>query len=339
MGVKVLSIDGGGIKGIIPAKILKYIEDEIRVVKEDYHLVESFNLIAGTSTGGIIALGLLSPGKGGKPKFLADDLLQLYVEKGNQIFDTDVFRQVVNPSGLFDELYSKENIEKLFKKYFDDIKLSELLKPCLIPSYNIFDRSATFFNTTDVLKGGEYHNYYVRDIARATSAAPTYFEPANIQSLGGDTHYPLVDGGVFANNPAMCALVEVCKALSKVRENYMFDLKEITLISLGTGINTQTKKSFEYNDAKNWGKLKWASPIIDIMMSASSETIDYQLRQIFANTGNSENYVRIQPELKRASPNMDDTQPVNIDALLEDADAYIAKNTDHLKKVIEKIIN
>ena len=74
------------------------------------------------------------------------------------------------------------------------------------------------------------------------------------------------------------------------------------------------------------------------MMSASSETIDYQLRQIFANTGNAHNYIRLQPELKRASPNMDDTHPENIQALQEDADAFIAKNTEELKKVIEKIL-
>ena len=338
MPLKILSIDGGGIIGIVPAKILTYLEEEIRKNKPDYHLVDSFDLIAGTSTGGIIAIGLLIPGENGNPKFLADKLLSLYVEKGKMIFDHGFVKKISNPAGLFDEIYSAHNIERLFEEYFSDVKLSEFLKPCLITTYNIFDRCAAFFNTVDVKKGGEYHNYYARDMARSTSAAPTYFEPADVKAIGGETRYPFVDGGVFANNPAMCALVEVSKLMAKKSANYIFDLREITLISIGTGVNTQNKKSYTYEETKDWGKLSWASPIIDIMMSASAETIDYQLRQLFSNTGNAPNYIRLQPELKRSSPNMDDTHPDNIQALQEDADAFIAKNTDLLRSVIQKIL-
>jgi patatin-like phospholipase/acyl hydrolase len=338
MAAKVLSIDGGGIKGVIPARILTFLEKEIRKKDPTYHLVNSFDLIAGTSTGGIIALGLLSPDKDGRPKFLAEELLGLYLDKGDLIFATDFFEKLSTLGGLLDELYEKENIENLFHEYFGDIKLSDLLKACLITSYNIFDRRAVFFNSFDVSKGGDYHNYYVRDLARATSAAPTYFEPSNIQSIDGKTNYPLIDGGVFANNPAMCAIVEISKMMAKENTRFALDLSEVVLLSIGTGVNTQTKKSFSFNQSKNWGKLNWVSPIIDIMMSASAETIDYQLRKIFASTGNKENYIRLQPELKRASANMDDATRGNLAALQEDADDFIARNTELLHSVIEKIL-
>src|SRR4249920_2467002 len=114
MTSKILSIDGGGIKGVIPAKILTYIESEIRKKDPTYHLVNSFDLIAGTSTGGILALGLLSPGKDGGAKFLAQDLLDLYIKKGGMIFETDFFRKLEAGDGLLDELYGHKNIEALF---------------------------------------------------------------------------------------------------------------------------------------------------------------------------------------------------------------------------------
>ncbi|MBX7141791.1 MAG: patatin-like phospholipase family protein [Chitinophagales bacterium] len=338
MAAKVLSIDGGGIKGMIPAKILTYIETEIRKTNSSYHLEQSFDLIAGTSTGGIIALGLLSPDKDGNAKFLAGDLLDLYLNKGGQIFETDFFRKLDTLGGLTDELYGHENIERLFKEYFDDIRMSDLLKPCLITSYNIFDRCAVFFNSNDVKKGGDYHNYFVRDLARSTSAAPTYFEPAYIKAIDGKTQYPLIDGGVFANNPSMSAVVEMGKMLTRENEKWSLDLSDIFVLSIGCGVNTQTKKSFPYEKVKNWGKLSWVAPIIDIMMSASSETIDYQLRKIFAATGNPDNYLRIQPELRRASADMDDTRPENMEKLQEDADDFIAKNTELLQRVIQKIL-
>ncbi|HXS37215.1 MAG TPA: patatin-like phospholipase family protein [Flavipsychrobacter sp.] len=341
MKTRILSIDGGGIKGIIPGRILEYLENKVRENNKNYYISESFDLVAGTSTGGIIAIGLLCPAVDGTAKamYSVTDLLKLYEDKGNEIFDTSVFQKIMNLDGIAHQKYKKDNMERLLKEYFGDIKLSELLKPCLISSYNIFDRKAVFFNKTDTETGGGFNDYYARDIARATSGAPTYFPPADIKTLEGTTYYPLVDGGVFANNPSLCALVEMNKLLSAQaktnNKSYLLDLANISLLSIGTGVNIATKKSFTYDQTKDWGDLQWASPLIDIMMSASSETIDYQLQQLYSCTDNKENYIRIQPELKRAAPEMDDASSKNIQALLADVDEYITNNSDLLDKIAD----
>jgi patatin-like phospholipase/acyl hydrolase len=338
MKAKILCIDGGGIKGIIPARILEYIEKHVRNKKGDgYHIHESFNLLSGTSTGGIIVIGLLCPGPDGQAKFSVSDLLDLYVKKGNLIFQTSAWDKIKNVFGILHEKYSPKNIETLFKQYFDDIKLSQLLKNCLIPSYNIYDRCATFYNTDDTKDGDGYQDFYIRDIARATSAAPTYFPPAHIKPMTGETYYTQIDGGVFANNPAMSALVEYAKQ-NGTSSVFDLNLKDITLISAGTGVHTATKKRYTYDETKNWGQVSWISPLIDIMMSASSETIDFQLRKLYECTGNKDNYIRIQPDLRRASPEMDDASDKNINALLQDADEYISQNQEFLNKIVDIIL-
>ena len=122
----------------------------------------------------------------------------------------------------------------------------------------------------------------IKDIARATSAAPTYFAPAHIESLNGQI-YSLVDGGMFANNPALCAYAEARKTLfSKVLKDA--DKKDkptaqdMIIVSLGTG---SVKKQYHYNDFKHAGEIKWLEPVIDILMSGNSETVAYQLTQMY----------------------------------------------------------
>jgi len=344
MKTRVLSIDGGGIKGVVPARILEYIENKVRTSNKDYSISNSFDLIAGTSTGGIIAIGLLCPVPGSSTKALysVSDLLGLYKDKGHLIFDTDIFDKIRSADGVLRVKYKKDNMESLLLQYFKDIKLSEFLKPCLITSYDIFNRKAVFFNKTDTETGEGFNDYFARDLARATSGAPTYFPSADIKTLGGTTDYSLVDGGVFANNPSLCALVEMNKLQSAQAKDagqpYELSLSDISLLSIGTGVHTSTKKSFTYNQTKEWGDLQWASPLIDIMMSASSETIDYQLQQLYSCTNNGENYIRIQPELKRSSTEMDDASPENIQALLADVDEYITNNSDLLDKIADMLM-
>jgi patatin-like phospholipase/acyl hydrolase len=271
------------------------------------------------------------------------DLLNLYKQHGAGIFDTNFFDKLWNVGDFFDEKYSAAYLEDQLKKYFGDTRLSELLRPCLITAYDIFQRKGVFFNSEDGREKGDRNDFLVRSVARATSAAPTYFEPANIQAIEGTTELPLVDGGIFANNPAMCSIVEASKLVSKRvsaaggNSPYRLDLKNMRLISISTGLNSANIDRFSYGDAKGFGKIQWVTPLIDIMMSASSETIHYQLQTMFQCTGNEENYLRLKPELYRASPKMDDASAGNIDHLLQDADQYINENRALLDKLAEEL--
>jgi patatin-like phospholipase/acyl hydrolase len=310
--MKILSIDGGGIRGIIPGQVLVALEQKIQTLTNDNtkRIADVFDLIAGTSTGGILTCLYLCPDGNKRPKFSALDAVNLYLQNGDDIFDVSVFKQITSLGGITDEKYNAGALERILHKYFGDLRLSQLLKSCLITSYDINRRAAKFFNRDDVKEEGQIREFYVRDIARATSAAPTYFEPANITSLANEV-FPLIDGGVFANNPAMCAFVEACSADPALKVSDLF------ILSLGTG---SADKPYHYSEAKNWGKLGWALPILDVLMSGVAETVDYQLKTLFKSAKRADQYLRVDVDLNmspRVDNRMDNASEENMRELEE----------------------
>ena len=169
----------------------------------------------------------------------------------------------------------------------------------------------------------------MRDVARATSAAPTYFEAANIESLSG-VSYPLVDGGVFANNPALCAYSEVRNARKDPKA------ADMLIVSLGTG---GENRPYEYATAKSWGKVSWVRPVIDIMMAGAAETTHYTVTRMFSAVNQPDQYSRIQPaNLNDATPDMDDARTKNIKALLQVGIETAEKCASELDRIVELIL-
>ncbi|HEY4786301.1 MAG TPA: patatin-like phospholipase family protein, partial [Bacteroidales bacterium] len=181
--MRILSIDGGGIRGIIPGTVLAELEKRIAAVtkKEQAHISDYFDLIAGTSTGGILASILICPDSGKQARYTAQEAVDLYFKKGEEIFSTSLWQKIKTADGMLDEKYPVTGLEDALNEYLGNVKLSQALKPCLITSYDILNRRAVFFNSMDARD--EYTDFYLRDIARATSAAPTYFEVADTHSL------------------------------------------------------------------------------------------------------------------------------------------------------------
>ncbi|HEY9297975.1 MAG TPA: patatin-like phospholipase family protein, partial [Phormidium sp.] len=173
---RILSIDGGGIRGIIPGQVLVTLEEKIknRTGNPDARIADYFDLIAGTSTGGILTCIYLCPDENNptRPKFTAKNAVDIYLDRGGQIFSAPFFKKLQSLAGITDEKYPSAPIENLLTEYFKDLKLSQLLKPCLITAYDIEARKARFFTQHDAIKDLD-QNYFVRDAARATSAAPT----------------------------------------------------------------------------------------------------------------------------------------------------------------------
>lgn len=327
---RILSIDGGGIRGILPGQIMVTLE---KILKEktkrpDARIAEYFDLIAGTSTGGILACILLAPEKDKKrPKFSAQEAVDLYLERGDEVFDLSLWQRIKSGVGLLDEKYSADGLTEALEDYFGDLKLGELLKPCLITAYDIRRRNAHFFRQHDAANA-PWKNFYVKDVARATSAAPTFFEPARVKSLT-NVPYPLIDGGLFANNPALCAYAEARNLPGNPKA------KDMVMLSLGTG---DRKEPYPYNTAKDWGALGWVQPVIDIMMSGVSETVDYQLRQIYDAVGRKEQYLRIEPDLGTASTAMDDASLDNLTALRDAGQKAAEDHYNELSAFVEKLI-
>ncbi len=325
---KILSIDGGGIRGIVPGTILTYLENKLQELSNNPNarISDYFDLIAGTSTGGILTLALLCPDSEGRAKYSAKEAVDFYLKSGTEIFSIPIRKRICTIGGLLDEKYPKYNIEKKFEEYFGNTKLSELIKPCLITSYNTQKREEVFFNQND-----NKEDYFIKHIARATSAAPTYFEPAYIKSINGE-YQPFIDGGVFANNPAMCAIVEITKFKPVPK------LNEIFMLSIGTGRSRKNEKKYLYKKVKKLGLIGWVKPLIDIMMSSNSETVNYQIKKIFDNTGSSNNLFRLQTELINANLDMDNASQKNINNLVKDTELFISENKKTLDKIAERLV-
>ena len=324
---KILSIDGGGIRGIIPARVLCDIEQ-----KTGHPISSMFDLIVGTSTGGLIALALTMPNANKTaPQYSAEDVLKIYTERGKEIFAKDNMSRFTNPFGLFEELYEKDNIEKVLEDFFFNATLSNCLTNTMVTSYDIHSRKPVLFKSWLARKGTE-PDFLVKHIGRATSAAPTYFEPTRLKTLEPNGAMALVDGGLYANNPTMCAFAEYFKLFKPDKNDDKHP--DVMIVSLGTG---DLVRRFEYNQAKSWGKLNWINPILSIMFQGASAAVDYQVRQMMQGFDLQKNYYRLQTQLDLGNDDMDDATQENIDALLDEASQILTVCADDIKSICRKI--
>jgi uncharacterized protein len=337
---RVLSIDGGGIRGIIPAQIGVTLESKLQQKSgnPDARIADYFDLIAGTSAGGILTCLYLFPDakNPSRPQWTAQDAVNFSIDSGIDFFQSSFLKTLESLDGLIDEKYPSDALEKFCWQNFKDCKLSQLLKPCLISSYDVERRKAHFFNQIDAKKYPAA-DYFIRDIARATSAAPSYFELPKIYSLTNES-YALIDGGVFANNPALCAYAEVRNKLRipETRSDKGPTAKDMVILSLGTG---QAQKKFPYEEVKRWGKIEWVQPLINIMMTGVAETIDYQIIQIFDAIDKPNQYLRISPDLSH-EPRLpiDDASAEKISTLVRIGKEQAEKYNEELDKFIDLLL-
>lgn len=308
---RILSIDGGGIRGLIPALVLAELER-----RTGCPVADCFDLIAGTSTGGILALGLALPGDGGRPRYAARDLADLYLKEGGRIFDESLWRRLTNPMGLRAAKYPSDGLEGVLTQYFGESRLKDALVEVLVTAYDLEKRDAFFYRRRRARADARY-DVPMRIAARATSAAPTYFEPLLVP-WPGDRDV-LVDGGVFANNPSLCAYAEARQTLAQAGKAG----EDILLVSLGTGIHATP---YRYEDAKGWGVAGWARPILDVIFDGVADTVDYQLRQLLPpGADGGPRYLRFQTDLDAGLSEMDDASPGHLDGLQRAAEGILQR--------------
>jgi patatin-like phospholipase/acyl hydrolase len=319
--VRILSLDGGGIRGIIPATVMEYVENKLIEITHNPNarIADYFDMIVGTSTGGILGCFYLTPSsdKGSnKPssKYPAGKALEFYSVKGDLIFNKSKrhswfgLRQIVNATS-----YSPDNLEKIFREEFGDLRFGDLLKRCVVTTYNMASQSSFFFNSRE--EAHKKREFFLRDAVRSTSAAPTYFPAARIKNLSTNVEMINIDGGVFANNPAMCAYAEARH--TKFEKVEYPSAKEMLILSIGTGGGSLTFKDLD--SVGDWGAINWAKTAPDIMMDGSVDTVEFQMKQIFdtLDEENKLNYKRIDvPQGKRDyASDMADASPENIKKL------------------------
>jgi patatin-like phospholipase/acyl hydrolase len=331
---RILSIDGGGIRGIIPGMVIVALEDKLKELSgnPNTHISDYFDFFSGTSTGGLLTAILLFPSDEDptRPKFSAREALDIYLEHGTAIFSTSKTRKFLSRFGLLSEIYNASVFEEILHDYFGDTRLSQLIKPCIMTAYNIELRKNHLFRQQKALSHGDARDFYVRDVCRATSAAPTIFSVAEIFSLA-NTRYVLIDGGLFAHNPSIVALLEVLKTFNT------FNISDVHILSLGTGI---TKNAYNYEDFKKKKAISIGPALVDIMTSSSSESNDYFLRQLFRSVSRTGNYSRIEPNnLSSINPGLDAASKSNIQKIVTLADKLVSENEPILASLAHDLIH
>jgi len=300
--ISILSVDGGGIRGIIPATFL--VEIEKRTEKPTCEL---FDLIAGTSTGGLLAAGLALSDENGRPKYTAKQMLAAYFEEGGSIFHKSLLRRVVTLGGLIAPKYSGRPLEKTLQNYLGDARLHQTLTELLIPAYDMASSTPWFFKTSYAKQTRTpTGNPLLTEVIRATTAAPTYFPPLSMEG------HCMIDGGVFAGNPALCAYAQARNAYP--------DETEFLVVSLGTG---QEPHNLPCSKIRSWGIVGWVAPINTVMLNASSATVNYQMRALVG----IKNYTRFQVQLDDANAAMDDASPENMLRLEEIAKQAVKQHS------------
>ncbi|KAL6318319.1 hypothetical protein AAG906_039411 [Vitis piasezkii] len=302
--VTILSIDGGGIRGIIPATILALLESQLQELDgDDARIADYFDVIAGTSTGGLVTAMLTAP-------------------------DDQKLRSLIGPK------YDGKYLKRIIKEKLGGTRLHETLTSVVIPTFDIKSLQPTIFSTYEV-KRSPCLDAPLADICIGSSAAPTYFPGhyfKNQDKEGKTQEFNLIDGGVAANNPALVAISQVTKQVFDKNPDFFpikpMDFGRFLVISIGTG-SPKSEQKYNAKMASKWGVLGWllhggSTPLVDVFMQASADMVDFHISMVFQALHSEDNYLRIQDDTLRG-------KDASVDVATEE-------NLDNLVKIGERLL-
>ncbi|KAK2445763.1 patatin protein [Trifolium repens] len=337
--VTILSIDGGGIRGLIPATILEFLESQLQELDgESARLADYFDVITGTSTGGLVTAMLSAPNDKQRPLFAAKDVKPFYLEHCPNIFPQNkhlgligkLFRSLAGPK------YDGKYLHNVVREKLGEIRVHESLTNIVIPTFDIKTMQPTIFSSYKIKKN-PCMDARLSDICISTSAAPTYLPGYNFknQDTEGNTHeFNLVDGGVCANNPTLVAVNEVTKQIINQNNDFYaikpMEYSRFLIISLGTG-TPKNEQKFTAKMAAKWGLLDWlthggSTPLIDVFSQSSGDMVDFHLSTITQALNSQHNYLRIQDDtLTGTSSSVDIATKDNLEKLCQIGDKLLKK--------------
>ena len=309
--VRILSLDGGGIRGLIPALALTRIAAALGIQGRD--LASRFHLVAGTSTGGIMAAGLCAPGA---LRQGPEELASLYTAEGASIFPPGAWA-ARNP--ISDCKYEALALEQVLAARLGQAQLSEAAPELMVTAWDV-ERAKPHLFCSWRARHASAEDFRLVDVARATSAAPTYFPPAEIMALDANVsaaqrRFALVDGGVFANDPAALALAEARRLFPKA--------DRVLVLSLGTG--ARVNRMDVATHGKGWGVAGWLPGLIDVFMDGAAALTEHEL--MLRQARDELDYFRLQVTLEAPPPafTMDDVAPATLAGLRKLADQATAR--------------
>ncbi len=313
--IRILCLDGGGVRGIIPARILQAFEE-----KTGKPVHELFDIIVGTSTGGILGLALTMPNpeQTDRAMYKAEELVKFYLEQSSRIFQKSVWRTISSGFGIWGAKYDRRHLDEVLEEFFQDSRLAQALCPVGVLSYSL-EKQAPRLWSSYVAQQAPCKNQYMRDAAAVTSAAPTYFLPKTITSHKGEETLSEVDGGIYANNPAIASLI----AAAKLYPNFL--RKDLVVVSLGTG-KRGSKRKYGFRG------LSGISRLISAMMDATGTFVDEALAAILPN-----NYYELEVTLPKALMPMDNGRKKHLQELIKHAEQLLATDQAKLDELLQRL--
>lgn len=323
----ILVLDGGGIRGIITARILIRVEKKLQQLASNFdaRLADYFDFFVGTSTGGLLAYLYLTPNdEGTGPRYSAEEVEEAYIMDGGVAFTLNRMQKALR-HGITAPKYPAAPAEEVFQKYCGDVRLGQLIRPYLATAYDMLSNDYFLFRQYRA-QHNPAEDFYMRDVCRATTSAPTYFPPAEVLSLAKKEHL-FIDGGVYACNPSLLAYAEIRRLVPDRAASNMY------FLSIGTG---KYHEIHNPKELKKWGKLEWSAPLIQLMYDCSVRHSHLQMKAVFHDC--PERYLRLDPQLPDEDMfKLDLASKENIAKLVKLADDYIQARSARLDAFAERI--
>lgn len=336
MKIRVLAVDGGGVRGIIPAVVLQYIENRIIEITEnpDARISEYLDFVSGTSTGSIISAMTITPDEHGKPAYKMEDVVQAYFDLADVVFKKNFWRNVKTVWGLFGTKYDVKGIDNQLLTKFNHWRMKDLLLPCAFTGYDTDKRKPVIYTNKDQVE--KYGDYFIKDVVRGSTSIPSVFKPAYFRD-GIDVN-TLIDGGVFANNPSMVAYIEIIKTMciKKAKKCEKVTPENMLFLSFGTG--EAPLDSYPYKKIKKWGMVRWFLPILNILLQGVGEITTYEMMKLFDSYNSPKNFIRINPPIILGNSSGEDASDENMKHLHQDAKNYVAENEEFLNDIAQQLV-
>lgn len=314
--VRILSLDGGGVRGIAEARILEHLETELGMP-----ISSAFHLVGGTSAGGILATFITTPDEPGSehPKYAAGELVEILQQRSTEMF----VQRYISCCGLFGPKYRTDSFRSVLTEYLGHETMDNSIIPTAVVTYDMVRQNIKTITSWD-----RRELFTKVNAVNATAAAVSYFKPCSVTPTNNSRRsYDLTDGGTGANNPTLCLLT---KAMELYPEADRYEV-----ISIGSG---RADKPLSYIAMKNAGLIHWAPHLTRLFMTGENSKEDSFLSEAFQPRTDARgedhstfkgHYSRWSPLLDAENTRLDNTDPENLRAIIQATDNYIeSRRTD-----------
>lgn len=288
MPLHVLALSGGGFRGLYTATVLRALEEQLGAP-----LANRFDLLCGTSAGGLLAMGLAA-------EVSAAKLQAMFEQDGGRIFNSqDLKRKALSP--WVQAKHAPDGLRAVLTEQLGDLTIGDLKHRVLIPTVNYSKGSGQFFKTPHAEKFSTDHKHKLVDVGLATAAAPTYFP---LYQMGDEGVF--ADGGLVGNSPGFFGLHEAHQVLGASRER-----GDVRVLAIGTMTLGATKRG---DSGLDWGYKQWGAKLFDLVISTQEKSTDTLLGHLLGN-----DYMRIDdlatPDQSRDVEKLDVVTPAAIEVL------------------------